>query len=148
MIRLVVAAMSGVIFSLGLGLGGMTQPEKIVAFLDVTGNWDPSLIFVMGGALMAHAVTRLFIIRRQRPVLAASFPAGDTSKPDYKLLGGSALFGIGWGLAGYCPGPAFTSLASFDGSAVLFFAAMMGGMGLFSVLQRRTAPRLAEAPAP
>lgn len=142
--RLVAAALSGVVFSLGLGLGGMTQPEKIVGFLDVAGSWDPSLMFVMAGALAAYGITRPFILKRGRPVLAPSFPPTPRGKPDRRLLTGAALFGIGWGLAGFCPGPAFTSLASAEnGTVVLFVASMMAGMGLFAGLQRRSSKQAA-----
>lgn len=144
--RLVVAALAGVVFSLGLGLGGMTQPEKIVGFLDVAGQWDPSLMFVMGGALAAYGISRPFILKRGTPVLAPAFPPTPRGKPDRKLLLGAALFGIGWGLAGFCPGPAFTSLASGEnGTVALFVVSMMAGMGVFALIQRRTSRRVGSA---
>lgn len=140
--KLVVAALAGIVFSLGLGLGGMTQPEKIVGFLDVAGNWDPSLMFVMAGALGVYAITRPLILKRRAPVLAPAFPPQGRAKPDRRLLTGAAIFGIGWGLAGFCPGPAFTSLASGEnGTVLLFVASMMAGMGLFAAVQRRTSRR-------
>jgi uncharacterized membrane protein YedE/YeeE len=131
------AGVAGVLFSLGLGVGGMTDPARVVGFLDVAGRWDPSLLFVMAGALGTHALTRALVLRRGRPVLAATFPAFSPAKVDRRLVGGSALFGVGWGLAGYCPGPAFTSLASGSTTVVAFVLAMGAGMALFEVSERR-----------
>ena len=129
-----VAALAGLLFSLGLGLGGMTDPAKVMGFLDVTGAWDARLLFVMAGAVGTHALLRYLILRRRRvPVLAQAFPAVGKARPDARLVAGSALFGIGWGLSGYCPGPAFTSLASGAGTVLLFVAAMLGGMWLFQL---------------
>lgn len=125
------AGVAGVLFALGLGLGGMTDPAKVVGFLDVAGAWDPSLAFVMGSALGTHALLRRFIIRREKPVLAPAFPSFAPSRVERRLVVGSALFGVGWGLAGYCPGPALAALASGGGTVVLFVLAMGAGMKLF-----------------
>ena len=133
---IVSAGAAGLLFALGLGLGGMTDPARVVGFLDFTGAWVPSLAFVMGGALGTHALLRRLILRRRAPVLAPAFPVTTNSRLDARLVGGSALFGVGWGLAGYCPGPAFTQLASGSGTLLLFVAAMVAGMGLFELWAR------------
>lgn len=139
------ALVAGLVFALGLGLGGMTDPSKVRAFLDVTGAWNPSLLFVMGGAMGTHALLRWVILRRrERPVLAPAFPKPSHSKVDGRLVAGAALFGAGWGIAGYCPGPALTAIGSGTPTVLLFVAAMMGGMVLFRLLERRPAP----VPAP
>jgi uncharacterized protein len=94
---------AGLLFAIGLGLAGMTQPQKIISFLDVTGRWDPSLMFVMGGALAVHLISYRWITRRKSPLFDTSFHIPKRTDLDLKLIGGSALFGIGWGLSGYCP---------------------------------------------
>ncbi|RKH12776.1 YeeE/YedE family protein [Corallococcus sp. CA053C] len=133
------AGLCGVLFALGLGLGGMTQPEKVLAFLDVAGRWDPSLALVMLGAVGVHAVFLLRIRRRPAPVLAPRFAAPSQSKVDLSLVAGAALFGVGWGLVGYCPGPAFTSLATGGRDVLLFVGSMLAGMLLFGFWTRARA---------
>lgn len=147
------AFLSGLLFALGLGLGGMTDPANVLGFLDVAGDWDFRLVFVMAGAVAVHAALRPLILQRERPLFAAKFPSFALSRVDRKLLAGSALFGVGWGLGGYCPGPALTSLSTGAPQAVLFVAAMFAGMYLAGVLQaRRSAsagtPGLGATPAP
>lgn len=138
-LSVVSALVAGLVFSIGLGLAGMTDPAKVIGFLDVTGDWNPSLMFVMGGAMGTHALLRWAILRRrERPVLAPAFPKLGQSKVDRRLLGGAALFGAGWGLAGYCPGPALTAIGNGTPTVLLFVAAMMGGMLLFRLVERRT----------
>ena len=139
---LLTAALAGLVFALGLGLGGMTQPARVVAFLDVTGAWDPGLAFVMAGALGTHALLRPLVLRRRRPVLAPAFPVPRRAGVDGRLLLGSALFGVGWGLSGYCPGPAFTALPSGSGTLALFVLAMGAGMWLFARWERARAAEL------
>jgi uncharacterized protein len=135
-----VAFMAGTLFALGLGLGGMTDPAKIVAFLDVTGAWDPSLALVMAGAIGVHVV----VARRARtataPRFAASFLLPTTATIDRRLLVGSALFGIGWGVAGYCPGPAIVSLVAPSPASLSFVAAMLAGMFLYAYTWGRPTP--------
>jgi len=137
MTALVTAFVSGMIFSIGLGISGMTQPAKVTAFLDFTGNWDPSLACVMIGAIAVHAILYRVIRRRPTPLFASAFSIPTRQDIDPRLLGGSALFGIGWGLGGFCPGPAVTSLASGHLSVVLFVAAMIGGMSLYKIVESR-----------
>lgn len=129
----ITAGLAGILFSLGLGLGGMTDPQKVVGFLDVAGTWDPSLMFVMMGALGAHFTTRRLLLRRKRPLFAESFPDLPRGRITGRLVAGSALFGIGWGLGGYCPGPGITSVGAGGTSAVLFVVSMLGGMALHLV---------------
>ncbi len=122
-----VAFVSGIVFALGLGLAGMTRPSKILAFLDVAGPWDPSLAFVMVGAIGVHFVSVRVARRASSPSLAPRFAWPLEKGIDGRLLLGAALFGIGWGLAGYCPGPALVSLASLGPGVLLFVAAMAVG---------------------
>lgn len=131
---------AGVVFALGLGLGGMTDPQKVQAFLDISGQWNPSLAFVMAGALSTHALLRRRILRRMRPVFAAQFQPATHTRIEPRLVVGAAFFGVGWGLVGYCPGPAFTSVATLTPQALLFVAAMMAGMVLHAAVERFTAP--------
>ncbi len=130
--------LAGLLFAAGLGLSSMTQPQKIISFLDVTGAWDPSLMFVMGGALAIHLVTFRLITKRKSPLFDVAFQIPNRSEIDLRLLGGSALFGIGWGLSGYCPGPAVVSLTSLHLPMISFFASMLAGMLLFEFVTKKT----------
>lgn len=121
----------GVLFAVGLAVSGMTQPQKIINFLTLGPDWDPSLLFVMIGALGVHLVTYPLIRRRRSPLLDTMWHVPTRQDLSPRLIGGSALFGLGWGLAGYCPGPAVTSLASGDLRALAFVFAMVTGMLLF-----------------
>ncbi|WP_208719392.1 DUF6691 family protein [Corallococcus sicarius] len=134
------ALLSGLLFALGLGLGGMTDPANVLGFLDVAGDWDFRLAFVMGGAVAVHAALRPLILRRQRPLCAGRFPSFPAQRVDGRLFAGAALFGVGWGLAGYCPGPALTSLASGAPSVFVFVFAMFAGMALARRLQTSGRP--------
>ena len=131
------AFFSGLLFALGLGLSGMTDPANVIGFLDVAGDWDFRLAFVMGGAIAVHAALRPLIHKRERPLFAAKFPSFAASQVDSKLLAGAALFGVGWGLGGYCPGPALTSLSTGAPQLLVFVPAMFAGMYLAQVLQAR-----------
>jgi len=130
---------AGALFAVGLGVSGMTQPQKVVAFLDFTGAWDPSLALVMGGALAVYIPAYLLIRRRRsRPLVTPHFELPRQRPVDAKLVGGAALFGVGWGIAGFCPGPAVVSLSGLAPAAVVFVPAMLVG-ALFTrwLLQRR-----------
>ena len=119
----------GILFSLGLGISGMTQPQKVIGFLDVFGKWDPSLAFVMGGAVLSYLALQLWIQRNfSTPVLGGSFQIPSRKDLDRSLIIGALLFGSGWGLGGYCPGPAITSIGSGSLNALLFVVAMGVGM--------------------
>ena len=124
---------SGLLFAVGLVVGGMTQPAKVVGFLDFFGSWDPSLAFVMGGAVVVYAVVFRWVLKKKRPWLAPKFRIPTRSDLTWQLVGGSALFGVGWGLAGYCPGPALTSVATVSTTALVFVASMTGGMLLYKL---------------
>lgn len=121
--------LAGLIFGVGLVLAGMVDPSKVIGFLDVfSGAWDPSLGFVMGGAVAVHFVLFRVITRRASPIFDAKFQIPTRTDLDPKLLGGAAIFGIGWGLGGFCPGPGITSLGSGSFAAVLFVSTMTLGM--------------------
>ncbi|GAC1557626.1 MAG: hypothetical protein NVS2B9_20200 [Myxococcales bacterium] len=130
MIRFAALFLSGLIFALGLGISGMTLPAKVLGFLDVTGAWDPSLLFVMGTAIPVYALAHRLSLRAARPLLAAAFPVLPRQPVDRKLVLGATLFGAGWGIAGVCPGPALVNLGGHAPGAALFVAAMLGGMAL------------------
>jgi uncharacterized membrane protein YedE/YeeE len=120
----------GLVFGAGLALGGMTNPAKVLAFLDVTGTWDPSLAFVMGGALGVNALAFALTRGRAHPLLAETFALPTRTDIDRELVVGAALFGIGWGLVGLCPGPALASLLRGEAAIYAFVPAMIAGMGL------------------
>lgn len=127
---------AGLVFAIGLAVGGMTDPLKVISFLDFTGAWDPSLAFVMGGAIAVYAPLFRVLSRRQAPVFDRTFHLPSRRDIDSRLVVGSTLFGIGWGLGGFCPGPALVSLMSFGKSALVFGAAMLAGMGVFAAYGR------------
>jgi uncharacterized membrane protein YedE/YeeE len=120
-----VGLVAGTLFGGGLVVGGMTLPEKVRGFLDFTGAWDPTLAFVMGGAVLVHALAYRFAKRRRAPLFAEFFQVPTRRDIDAKLLLGAAIFGLGWGLGGYCPGPALTSLPTGGPSVLAFIAAML-----------------------
>lgn len=131
------ALVVGFIFALGLGVSGMTQPQKVVGFLDLFGNWDPSLIFVMAGSIIVHFITYKFIRKRNSPLLSAKWHVPTKKDITLSLVLGSFLFGIGWGLGGFCPGPAVTSLASFEQKPFLFVISMLVGMYVFKFMDKK-----------
>jgi uncharacterized membrane protein YedE/YeeE len=128
MLKMLVNLFAGTLFGLGLTISGMVNPAKIIGFLDFAGDWDPTLAFVMGGALLIAIPAFRPILRRPRPVLADEFDLPTKKDVDFRLLAGSVIFGIGWGLAGLCPGPAVTALASGLAPVFAFVAAMVTGM--------------------
>lgn len=136
-----VAFFCGLVFALGLGLSGMTQPAEVLAFLDVSGAWDPSLAMVMIGAIAVHASSYRIITRRPSPLLGGAFGIPTSSDLDLRLIVGAALFGIGWGIAGYCPGPAVTAMGGGSAAAMLFVPAMLGGMLIHTFVDKRTTQR-------
>jgi uncharacterized protein len=129
------AAVSGALFGVGLVLSGMTSPAKVIGFLDLTGDFDPSLAFVMGGALCVYAPLYRLIARKQSITLPAD------QSIDARLLAGSALFGLGWGLSGICPGPGLVALGGFTSKAFVFVLAMIAGALLFRAFQSFTLQR-------
>ena len=126
--RVILALLAGTIFGAGLTVGGMTDPARVRGFLAIFGQWDPTLAFVMGGAVMVMARAWLLQRRMARPLLAGKFHLPDRSDLTARLLTGSALFGVGWGLAGLCPGPGIASLALAPVQAVIFCASMAAGI--------------------
>ena len=135
MLHLLVPLSSGTIFGAGLALGGMTDPARVRGFLDLFGAWDPTLAFVMGGAVLVMALAWLVQRRMQRPLFAQGFSLPDRNDLTPRLVGGSALFGIGWGIAGLCPGPGFAAFAIAPASAAIFVAAMLAGMVLVRLME-------------
>jgi len=133
------ALFSGALFAAGLSVSGMTQPAKVQGFLDFFGSWDASLAFVMVGAIGVHAALRLLIARRAAPVFAPAFELRPRAPIDGRLLVGAGIFGVGWGLGGYCPGPAFVSAGSASLRAGVFVAAMTAGMLVYRALHGREA---------
>jgi uncharacterized protein len=139
-LKKLVPLVSGFVFALGLGLGGMTQPQKVTAFLDLFGHWDPSLMFVMGGAILVHMPVFLWLRKRDAANGAAVavegcgvvVPSAAPKLFDLKLVGGAAIFGAGWGLGGFCPGPGLVSLGTGSSAAVVFVLGMAGAMVLFA----------------
>jgi len=131
------ALLSGLVFGIGLIVSGMANPAKVLGFLDLAGNWDPSLALVMAGAIAVGAIAFFLAGRRARSYLGAAMQIPAAREIDRRLLLGSFAFGLGWGLAGFCPGPAIVSLGSGQVKAVVFVAAMLAGMAVFELLQRR-----------
>jgi len=120
----------GIIFAFGLALSGMTNPQKISGFLDIFGAWDPTLLFVMGGALLAHSILNKFILQRQAPLFDTQFHLPTKNDIDARLITGALIFGVGWAISGLCPGPALTALVIGSPYVFMFFAAMILGMFL------------------
>jgi uncharacterized membrane protein YedE/YeeE len=129
----------GVLFGLGLMISGMTNPAKILAFLDLAGAWDPSLLFVMGGAVLVGLIAFYLAKRRTQSFFGGAMQIPTRRDIDRPLIVGSALFGVGWGLAGFCPGPALVSLGSGEIKALVFVLAMLVGMWIFDVWNQKKA---------
>ena len=129
---------AGLLFGVGLLVSGMTKPTKVIGFLDVAGAWDASLMFVMVGGIAVHLALYKFIVRRPAPLVEAEFHIPRRSDIDAKLVIGAAIFGVGWGLGGFCPGPGLTS-AVRGGTALAFALAMAVGMALHDLVTRRKA---------
>lgn len=137
MMYLLTSALSGLVFGLGLLVSGMADPAKVLGFLDLAGAWDPSLALVMVGAIAVSSLAFFVAGKRQRSWLGQVMQLPSARHIDRRLLGGGALFGIGWGVAGFCPGPALVALGLGQPKALVFVAAMLAGMGIFEVLERR-----------
>ncbi|WP_439594433.1 DUF6691 family protein [Falsiroseomonas sp.] len=141
----------GLLFGLGLVVAGMSDPAKVLNFLDLaaipSGGWDASLAFVLAGAVAVTFLGYRLVLRRPRPLLAARFHLPTATAIDGRILAGPALFGIGWGLAGFCPGPALTALATGGWPAFIFTAAMLTGMAIAKELSRPSAGRESAGPA-
>lgn len=130
------ALLAGLVFGIGLIVSGMANPAKVLAFLDLAGPWDPSLAFVMGGAILVGAVAFAVARRRTVSLLGWQIHLPTATQLDRRLVGGSLLFGIGWGIAGFCPGPALVALGMGEHKAIVFVLAMLAGMGVFEIAER------------
>jgi uncharacterized protein len=138
---------AGLVFGLGLLLSGMADPAKVLGFLDLAGAWDPSLAFVMGGAIAVGVGAFALARRRTTALLGGAMHLPTARDIDRRLVTGSLLFGMGWGVAGFCPGPALVALAMGEAKAAVFVVAMVAGMAVFEGLERRTPPPRPRAPA-
>jgi uncharacterized membrane protein YedE/YeeE len=132
-----ISLLVGLVFGLGLILSGMADPAKVLGFLDLAGAWDPSLAFVMGGAIAVGLPAFALARRRSRAWLGAEMRLPTAREIDRRLVAGSLMFGVGWGVAGFCPGPALVALGMGEAKAVLFVLAMLAGMALFELFERR-----------
>jgi uncharacterized membrane protein YedE/YeeE len=141
--RLVSSYLIGLLFGVGIAISGMANPAKVLNFFDVAGSWDPSLAFVMGGAVVVAFLGYRVVLRRPAPVSGEKFHLPDNPRIDARLLGGSALFGVGWGIAGFCPGGALPALGTGQADVFVFVAALIAGIfaakGLMALTHARTA---------
>tara|TARA_R110001583_G_scaffold45777_1_gene143891 strand:+ start:2945 stop:3358 length:414 start_codon:yes stop_codon:yes gene_type:complete len=128
--RTLMAYAAGLLFGLGLAISGMTDPARVLGFLDIAGEWDPTLAFVLGGAVITTFIGYRLVLRRSSPFFGDKFHLPTKRELDSRLLGGAALFGIGWGLSGYCPGPAIASVAGLTTPLVAMLVSMIGGWWL------------------
>ena len=131
------ALIAGILFGLGLTLSGMSDPAKVLGFLNIAGDWIPDLIFVMSGAVVVTLIFTPLVVKRARPLLADSFSLPTTKTLDKRLVSGAVLFGVGWGLSGYCPGPAVVSLLYGYESTIVFCLAMLAGMSIEGRVSKR-----------
>ncbi len=145
----IVVYLAGLLFGLGIMISGMANPAKVINFFDVFGTWDPSLIFVMGGALVTTFIGYRLVLARQRPWLAERFYLPSNTTIDARLIAGAAIFGIGWGISGFCPGGALPTLGTGRIDVALFVAAMLAGILITrSVLEARAKSATANASTP
>lgn len=135
--RIFLASLIGLVFGTGIALSGMANPAKVLNFFDIAGTWDPSLAFVMGGALLVTAIGYRFVLKRDKPLYEAKFHLPTNRKLDTPLIAGSAVFGIGWGISGFCPGGAIPALGLGEVSAWAFVGSMM--VGIFAARTLRIA---------
>jgi uncharacterized membrane protein YedE/YeeE len=140
---MITAFIAGLLFGSGLILSGMSNPAKVLAFLDIAGRWDPSLLFVMVGAILVAAIAFRIGGARARTVFGGTIHMPGAARIDGRLVLGAVVFGVGWGLVGYCPGPALTSLGVGGWPTLLFVASMIAGMAVFEVSERIAAWRAA-----
>lgn len=134
--QILIALLVGLVFGLGLIVSGMTEPARVLGFLDLAGRWNPSLAFVMGGAIAVALPAFVVAARRQRTLTGAPLQLPSATRIDRRLVLGALAFGAGWGLAGLCPGPALALIATGNGKVLVFVASMLVGMGMFEVVER------------
>ena len=144
--RILSTYLIGLIFGIGISIGGMANPAKVINFFDVAGTWDPSLAFVMGGALIVTALGYRFVLKRPAPLFDGAFQLPTRRDLDTRLIGGSAFFGIGWGIAGFCPGGALPAIGTGRSEVFIFVAALVAGIYAAKFIQGAMAQR-AEATA-
>ncbi|OUR95632.1 YeeE/YedE family protein [Halobacteriovorax marinus] len=132
----IISLLSGIIFAIGLGISGMVNPQKVIGFLDLFGNWDYALAFVMGGAVVFNLITFKFIIKKNKPVFASELKLPTSNLIDKKLILGSIMFGAGWGIIGMCPGPAIVNLVLLDSVVITFVLSMTGGMLVHKLISK------------
>ena len=138
--QVLMALLSGLVFGVGLIISGMTDPSKVIGFLDLAGKWDPSLAFVMGGAILVGIFAYRFAMTRSQAILGGSMQLPTNRRIDRRLVLGALAFGAGWGLAGYCPGPVLASLATGGSKPLIFTIAMLAGMVIFEIQGRFAQP--------
>ncbi|NBB84377.1 MAG: YeeE/YedE family protein [Alphaproteobacteria bacterium] len=138
--RLIALYLIGLVFGIGISISGMANPAKVLNFFDVAGTWDPSLIFVMGGALVTTFIGYRFVLKRPAPLMDSAFHLPTKTELDARLIGGSALFGVGWGISGFCPGGALPALGTGNPNVVAFVLSLVAGMAAARYAQRLTAP--------
>lgn len=143
--RLIASYIVGLIFGVGISISGMANPAKVLNFFDVAGTWDPSLIFVMGGAVVVTFIGYRFVLKRPAPIMEAKFQLPTRRDLDLPLLGGSAVFGIGWGIAGFCPGGALPALGTGKSEVFIFVAALLAGIFAVNIMNRMRQMRSATA---
>ena len=139
------ALLAGAVFGIGLIVSGTADPAKVLGFLDVAGAWNPSLALVMAGAILVGAFAFAFARKRTVSLLGLQMRMPTATRIDRRIVAGSLVFGIGWGIVGFCPGPALVALGMGERKALLFVLAMLVGMGLFELFERRSAARTARA---
>jgi len=135
--RVLIALLAGSLFGVGLAVSGMTDTRVVLGFLDLAGDWNPALMFVMGGALAITVPGFYLLLRKCKPLLCDDYCLPEKRRPDIKLVIGSTLFGIGWGLYGYCPGPAMASLGTLEPQPIVFVLAMLAGMFAHRLFEAR-----------
>jgi uncharacterized membrane protein YedE/YeeE len=133
---------AGIVFGLGLTISQMVNPDKVLSFLDIFGNWDPSLAFVMGSALAVTALGYRFILKQDKPDFEEKFDLPTNTKIDKELAAGAILFGMGWGLVGLCPGPAIAAISIGGFQSLIFIVAMVSGMALFEIINKQILSKL------
>ncbi|MEL7090701.1 MAG: DUF6691 family protein [Pseudomonadota bacterium] len=143
--KLIASYFIGLIFGIGISISGMANPAKVLNFFDVAGTWDPSLIFVMGGALVTTFLGYRVVFARTAPLLSKGFNLPSARNIDAKLIGGSAVFGVGWGIAGFCPGGALPALGTGRWEVVVFVGSLIAGIFVAQVIQRAKPTRAAAA---
>jgi uncharacterized protein len=139
--RILSALLVGLVFGVGIAISGMINPAKVLNFFDVAGTWDPSLIFVMGGALVTTFIGYRVVLKRPAPLVEAQFKLPTNTAIDARLIGGSAVFGLGWGIAGFCPGAAIPALGSGKYEVLAFVAALLAGIWVARFIQTKQADK-------